>query len=79
MPDSPISVKWLNVRERAIAVQRVADYQLGVKNSAYSSPETALVILLTQLLTTDHLKWEQVSCYRYVDPFTPFSNIIPFS
>jgi hypothetical protein len=33
MPDSPISVKWLNDRERAIAVQRVADHQLGVKNS----------------------------------------------
>jgi ACS family allantoate permease-like MFS transporter len=35
MPDSPISVKWLNDRERAIAVQRVADHQLGVKNSKY--------------------------------------------
>lgn len=37
MPDSPISVKWLNDRERAIAVQRVADFQLGVKNSTSCS------------------------------------------
>jgi hypothetical protein len=48
MPDSPISVKWLNDRERAIAVQRVAENQLGVKNSTYSFPGTALTTLLIQ-------------------------------
>ena len=33
MPDSPLSVKWLNEREKAIAIKRVADNQLGVKNT----------------------------------------------
>lgn len=33
MPDSPQSAKWLNDRERAIAVKRVAQAQLGLKNS----------------------------------------------
>jgi hypothetical protein len=75
MPDSPISVKWLNDREKAIAVQRVADHQLGVKNSTYSPLGTALTTLLTQLSTTDHLKWGQVSHYYYAGPFMPFSNI----
>jgi hypothetical protein len=51
MPDSPISVKWLNDRERAIAVQRVADHQLGVKNSKYGWYKNALTPLLTQVST----------------------------
>lgn len=33
LPDSPLSVTWLNDREKAIAVQRVAKTQLGIKNS----------------------------------------------
>lgn len=51
MPDSPISVKWLNDRERAIAVQRVADHQLGVKNSKYGFYKVAPSPLLTQVST----------------------------
>ncbi|KAF2094963.1 MFS general substrate transporter [Rhizodiscina lignyota] len=35
MPDNPVTVKWLNEREKAIAVKRVADYQLGIKNSHF--------------------------------------------
>ncbi|KAM6506907.1 hypothetical protein FALCPG4_018725 [Fusarium falciforme] len=35
MPDSPLSVSWLNEREKAIAVKRVSDDQLGIKNSSY--------------------------------------------
>jgi hypothetical protein len=62
MPDSPVSVKWLNDRERAIAVQRVADHQLGVKNSTYKSINCSNAFAN---LDTDHLKWEQVSCYQY--------------
>jgi hypothetical protein len=33
MPDSPVSARWLNEREKAIAIKRVTDDQLGVKNS----------------------------------------------
>jgi len=32
MPDSPVTVKWLNEREKAIAIKRLVDDQLGVKN-----------------------------------------------
>ena len=32
MPDAPQSAKWLNERERAIAVKRVAQAQLGLKD-----------------------------------------------
>lgn len=35
MPDSPLTVRWLNEREKAIAIKRVADNQLGVKNSEF--------------------------------------------
>ncbi|KUL84693.1 hypothetical protein ZTR_07605 [Talaromyces verruculosus] len=35
LPDSPISVSWLNDREKAIAVKRVSDDQLGVKNETF--------------------------------------------
>lgn len=35
MPDSPVSVSWLNEREKAIAIKRVSDDQLGVKNGVY--------------------------------------------
>ncbi|KAH8888918.1 MFS general substrate transporter [Thozetella sp. PMI_491] len=35
MPDSPLTAKWLNEREKAIAVKRVADFQLGVKNTQF--------------------------------------------
>jgi hypothetical protein len=58
MPDSPISVKWLNDRERAIAVQRVADHQLGVKNSKYDLYKDALTRLLTQVSTYRSLEVE---------------------
>jgi hypothetical protein len=51
MPDSPISVKWLNDRESAIAVQRVADHQLGVKNSKHGLYIVALMPVLTQVST----------------------------
>ena len=51
MPDSPLSVKWLNDREKAIAVQRVAENQLGVKNSKHGVCKDAQAPLLTQLLT----------------------------
>lgn len=42
MPDSPVSAKWLSEREKAIAIKRVTDDQLGVKNSmtAYSSQDS---------------------------------------
>ena len=33
MPDSPITAKWLSEREKTIAVKRLVDDQLGVKNS----------------------------------------------
>jgi hypothetical protein len=33
MPDAPQSAKWLSERERAIAVKRVAQAQLGLKDS----------------------------------------------
>ncbi|KAL6241204.1 hypothetical protein RBB50_011883 [Rhinocladiella similis] len=32
MPDSPVTVKWLSEREKAIAIKRLVDDQLGVKN-----------------------------------------------
>ncbi|PCG93595.1 Major facilitator superfamily domain, general substrate transporter [Penicillium occitanis (nom. inval.)] len=35
LPDSPVSVSWLNDREKAIAVKRVSDDQLGVKNETF--------------------------------------------
>lgn len=35
MPDNPLTVKWLSEREKAIAVKRVADFQIGVKNSHF--------------------------------------------
>jgi MFS transporter, ACS family, allantoate permease len=38
MPDSPEKEKWLNDRERAIAIKRVADDQLGLKDSKSSWP-----------------------------------------
>lgn len=58
MPDSPVSVKWLNEREKAIAVQRVADHQLGVKNSTYRFSN---IVRCLANSSTDHLKWGQVS------------------
>lgn len=56
MPDNPVTAKWLNERERAIAVKRVADHQLGVKNSMFESMELANNPDNQQ----DHFKWEQV-------------------
>ncbi|KIW92830.1 uncharacterized protein Z519_06679 [Cladophialophora bantiana CBS 173.52] len=35
MPDSPVSVKWLTEREKAIAIKRLVDDQLGVKNTHF--------------------------------------------
>ncbi|OBT72940.1 hypothetical protein VF21_08462 [Pseudogymnoascus sp. 05NY08] len=35
LPDSPLSVSWLNDREKAVAVQRVAKDQTGVKNAQF--------------------------------------------
>ncbi|KAJ5503239.1 Major facilitator superfamily domain general substrate transporter [Penicillium fimorum] len=35
MPDAPQSAKWLSGRERAIAVKRVAQAQLGLKNTHF--------------------------------------------
>ncbi|OQE39029.1 hypothetical protein PENCOP_c007G08281 [Penicillium coprophilum] len=35
MPDAPQSAQWLNERERAIAVKRVAQAQLGLKNTHF--------------------------------------------
>ncbi|KAL4894680.1 major facilitator superfamily domain-containing protein [Aspergillus ambiguus] len=35
MPDSPLSAPWLNDREKAIAVKRVAKDQLGMKNTHF--------------------------------------------
>jgi len=37
MPDSPVTARWLNEREKTIAVKRLADDQLGVKNSMNTS------------------------------------------
>jgi hypothetical protein len=37
MPDSPKNASWLSDRERAIAIKRVADDQLGVKDSMSTS------------------------------------------
>ncbi|KAJ5697080.1 hypothetical protein N7536_007492 [Penicillium majusculum] len=41
MPDSPQSAKWLNDRERAIAVKRVAQAQLGLKNTEFKWEQVA--------------------------------------
>ncbi|CAH0019994.1 unnamed protein product [Clonostachys rhizophaga] len=35
MPDNPITARWLNDREKAIAVKRLADCQNGVKNARF--------------------------------------------
>lgn len=35
MPDTPEKEKWLTERERAIAIHRVAEDQLGHKDSAF--------------------------------------------
>lgn len=38
MPDTPVSAKWLTDREKAIAIKRVTEDQLGVKNSMTITP-----------------------------------------
>lgn len=38
MPDSPETATWLTEKERAIAVARMAEDQLGVKNGKLSCP-----------------------------------------
>lgn len=35
VPDNPANTPWLNTRERAIAVERVARSQTGIKNSTW--------------------------------------------
>lgn len=35
LPDTPTDVKWLNDREKAIAIERVARSQTGVKNHVF--------------------------------------------
>ncbi|KAI5475482.1 MFS general substrate transporter [Pseudohyphozyma bogoriensis] len=35
LPDSPVTVTWLNPREKAIAVERVASSQTGIKNAHF--------------------------------------------
>jgi len=35
MPDSPVTAKWLSEREKTIAVKRLVDDQLGVKNTHF--------------------------------------------
>ncbi|OQV07664.1 hypothetical protein CLAIMM_12065 [Cladophialophora immunda] len=67
MPDSPVSVKWLTEREKAIAIKRLVDDQLGVKNStntpiSYKPQNTSRLGKLTRRLPTTlaHFKWEQL-------------------
>jgi hypothetical protein len=42
MPDSPRNAPWLTDRERAIAIKRVADDQLGVKDNTFKWDQVRL-------------------------------------
>jgi MFS transporter, ACS family, allantoate permease len=60
LPDSPTSVKWLNEREKAIAVQRVAEGQTGVKNSTYPRRSYFHDLFAYQTAcSTGTFKWDQ--------------------
>lgn len=39
LPDSPISARWLNERERLIAVERLRTNQTGIKNNHHKWPQ----------------------------------------
>lgn len=56
LPDSPTSVKWLNEREKAIAVQRVAEGQTGVKNSMWPLHRSFVISSLITPLLRRHLQ-----------------------
>lgn len=62
MPDSPVSAKWLSEREKTIAVKRLVDDQLGVKNSMNSSNFSNSDTMLTKYpqLTLSGHKQENV-------------------
>ncbi|KAK5328326.1 hypothetical protein LTR93_002111 [Exophiala xenobiotica] len=53
MPDSPVSARWLNEREKAIAIKRVTDDQLGVKNTHFKWKQVRETFL-------DHRFWMMV-------------------
>ncbi|KIX04601.1 uncharacterized protein Z518_05471 [Rhinocladiella mackenziei CBS 650.93] len=53
MPDSPVTARWLNEREKAIAIKRVADDQLGVKNTHFKWAQLKETLL-------DHRFWMMV-------------------
>jgi hypothetical protein len=63
LPDTPSDVSWLNERERAVAIERVAKDQTGIKNSQ----DTSSSLPPSQLEKTDQrplsfvatFKWEQ--------------------
>lgn len=57
MPDSPVSAKWLSEREKTIAVKRLVDDQLGVKNSM-NSPLLKLRYHADKI-SSAHFKWAQ--------------------
>lgn len=63
MPDSPLSVKWLTDREKAIAIKRVAKDQQGVKNSMSSSTNDRTC---ANLYFSAEFKWDQVSVSRRI-------------
>lgn len=64
MPDSPISVSWLNSREKAIAVKRVSDDQLGIKNSTFHIALSRTIIHELTCVSLASYKWEQVCASR---------------
>lgn len=39
LPDSPTGVKWLTAREKAVAVERIARDQTGIKNKEFKWPQ----------------------------------------
>lgn len=58
MPDSPITAKWLTEREKTIAVKRLVDDQLGVKNSK-SFDIIMLETHRSDKMILAHFKWAQ--------------------